>query len=647
MDFIWFDFWNYFSLRREGQTMKMISFFSALFIITISTNIFPQSIDFFISVEESLKTISPYIYGTNQLLTEEENWTAMRQGGNRLTGYNWENNASNAGTDYLNSSDNFLTWIAGIQNENEPGIVTTTFRDKSIELDAYSLVTLQLAGYVARDKNGTVTEQQTAPSLRWRSVKFEKGSTFSLQPDTSDSFVYLDEYVNLLVNRFGMANTPTGIKGYALDNEPGLWISTHPRIHPVKARCLEMVQKAIDVSTAVKNVDPYLEIFGPVLYGFNAYYNFQDAADWDSVKAGTNYQWFIDYYLDQMRLAEISSGKRLLDVLDIHWYPEARGDNRITETNANSTADKLARVQAPRTLWDDNYTENSWIGQWFSAYLPLIPRLKESIDEFYPGTKLAFTEFSYGGENDITGAIAMADVLGIFGKYDVYLGTYWQLDSPSNYISAAYKIYRNYDGNNSTFANYSLPSVTSDSVSSSVYGSLDDAGNEIHLIAINKKLNESVAGNFSISSQHNIQSGRVWKLDDNSSEISEINSVSNITNNSFSYTLPSGSICHFVLQTDAVNVAEENHLPESYYLAAYPNPFNPSTLIKYSLKNDRRVTIKIFNTLGEELRTLVDEIKSAGNYEVEFRANDLPSGVYIYRMQSGEFVSSKKMILIK
>jgi len=65
------------------------------------------------------------------------------------------------------------------------------------------------------------------------------------------------------------------------------------------------------------------------------------------------------------------------------------------------------------------------------------------------------------------------------------------------------------------------------------------------------------------------------------------------------------------------------------------------------LKNDRRVTIKIFNTLGEELRTLVDEIKSAGNYEVEFRANDLPSGVYIYRMQSGEFVSSKKMILIK
>ena len=627
--------------------MKRISFLISIVIINFSINIFPQPTNFFITFEESLKTISPYIYGTNQLLTEEENWTAMRQGGNRLTGYNWENNASNAGTDYLNSSDNFLTWIAGIQNENEPGIVTTTFRDKSIELNAYPLVTLQLAGYVARDKNGTVTEPQTAPSSRWRSVQFEKGSAFSLQPDTSDSFVYLDEYVNFLVDRFGMANTSTGKKGYSLDNEPGLWISTHPRIHPVKVRCLESVQKTIRVSTAVKNVDPYLEIFGPVLYGFNAYYSFQEAPDWDSVKSGTNYQWFIDYYLDQMRLAEISAGKRLLDVLDIHWYPEAMGDNRITQTNANTTADKLARIQAPRTLWDNNYTENSWIGQWFGSYLPLIPRLKSSINEYYPGTKLAFTEFSYGGENDITGAIAMADVLGILGKYDVYLGTYWQLDSPSNYISAAYKIFRNYDGNNSTFGNYSLPSITSDSVNTSIYGSFDDTKNTIHLIVINKKLNESVNGNFSISSQNNIQSGSVWKLDGNSSEISEINPVTNITNNSFSYTLPAGSVCHFVLQTDAVDVSEEKIFPKNYYLTAYPNPFNPQTKIQYAITHTQFVTLKVYDVLGNEILTLVDEEKSPGIYEIDFNASKLSSGVYFYSLQAGTFTETKKLILIR
>lgn len=630
--------------------MKMASLYSALFIVTITINIFSQSINFSISIEESLRTISPYIYGTNQLLTEEEHWGAMRQGGNRLTGYNWENNASNAGTDYLNSSDNFLTWIAGIQNENEPGIVTTTFRDKSIQIDAYPLVTLQLAGYVARDKRGTVTEQQTAPSPRWRNVIFEKGSSFTLQPDTSDSFVYLDEYVNFLVNRFGMANTPTGIKGYSLDNEPGLWTSTHPRIHPVNARCLEMVQKAIGVSTAVKNVDPYLEIFGPVLYGFNAYYNFQSAADWDSVRAGTNYQWFIDYYLHQMKQAEISSGKRLLDVLDIHWYPEARGDNRITETYANTSSDKLARVQAPRTLWDNNYTENSWIGQWFGSYLPLIPRLKQSINTFYPGTKLAITEFSYGGENDITGAIAMADVLGIFGKYDVYFGSYWQLDSPSDYISAAYKIYRNYDGNNSTFGDYYLPAVTSDSVNSSVYGAMNISGSEIHIMVINKKLNESVNGNFSIASQQNLQNGRVWKLSSNSPAISEINPITNISNNSFSYTLPAGSVCHFVLQTGVVNVDEGTPLPEKYFLTAFPNPFNPNCRMEYSVPVSSKSHLDIFSATGELIKTY-HELSGSGYLTwdgLNESGNKISSGVYFAILNSnGIIVSKQKLVLLK
>lgn len=628
--------------------MKLLKTIIVLSILSI--NNFSQSVNFLVIVEGAPRIISPYIYGTNQLLTEQENWSAIRQGGNRLTGYNWENNASNAGTDYLNSSDNFLTWIAGIQNENEPGIVTTKFREKSIQLNAYSLITLQLAGYVARDKKGTVTEQQTAPSSRWRAVQFEKGSAFTLQPDTSDNFVYLDEYVNFLVNRFGMANTSTGIKGYALDNEPALWTTTHPRIHPLKARCVEMVQKAIGVSTAVKNVDPYLEIFGPVLYGFNSYYSFQSAEDWDSVKAGTNYKWFIDYYLDKMKQAEINSGKRLLDVLDIHWYPEAKGTNRITETYANTTEDKLARVQAPRTLWDNHYTENSWIGQWFGAYLPLIPRLKLSINTYYPGTKLAITEFSYGGENDITGAIAMADVLGIFGKYDVYLATYWQLDSPSSYVSAVYKIYRNYDGSNSKFGDYYLPATTSDSVNTSVYGSLNNNGNEIHLVVINKKLNESTNGNFSISSSHNVLNGRVWKLDSNSSVISEISPVTNITNNSFSYTLPAGSVCHFVLQTDASDISEENHSPQNYYLSAYPNPFNPSCQLDYNVPVNSNSNLKIFSSTGQLVKTY-SELSGSGKIIWDgsnTNGQKISSGVYFAVLNCNDgIISLQKLVLLK
>ncbi len=90
---------------------------------------------------------------------------------------------------------------------------------------------------------------------------------------------------------------------------------------------------------------------------------------------------------------------------------------------------------------------------------------------------------------------------------------------------------------------------------------------------------------------------------------------------------------------------------EYFLYQNYPNPFNPGTIIKYSLKDNGRVTIKIYNLLGEEVKTLVDEIKSAGNYEAEFSvtgsAGNLPSGVYLYRIQAGDFVSSKKMLFLK
>ena len=131
---------------------------------------------------------------------------------------------------------------------------------------------------------------------------------------------------------------------------------------------------------------------------------------------------------------------------------------------------------------------------------------------------------------------------------------------------------------------------------------------------------------------------------------------------SFSTTTNSGNRAYILktvgrYETDTTFVAKQNNLAklneqpiiptENKLYDNYPNPFNPSTIIKYSLKDDGKVTLKIYNSLGEEVRTLVNEIKPAGNYEVEFNASNLPSGVYIYSIQSGEFVSSKKMILLK
>ena len=89
-------------------------------------------------------------------------------------------------------------------------------------------------------------------------------------------------------------------------------------------------------------------------------------------------------------------------------------------------------------------------------------------------------------------------------------------------------------------------------------------------------------------------------------------------------------------------------LPEKFSLGQnYPNPFNPSTKIKYSIPASEFVTLKVYNLLGEEVTSLVNEIKPAGSYEVEFIVSALPSGVYLYKLQAGNFVETKKMLLLK
>ncbi len=79
----------------------------------------------------------------------------------------------------------------------------------------------------------------------------------------------------------------------------------------------------------------------------------------------------------------------------------------------------------------------------------------------------------------------------------------------------------------------------------------------------------------------------------------------------------------------------------------YPNPFNPSTIIKYALANKQHTTLKVYDVLGNEVVTLVNKELPAGNYEVEFNASNLPSGVYMYKLTAGSFVQTKKMLLLK
>jgi len=79
----------------------------------------------------------------------------------------------------------------------------------------------------------------------------------------------------------------------------------------------------------------------------------------------------------------------------------------------------------------------------------------------------------------------------------------------------------------------------------------------------------------------------------------------------------------------------------------YPNPFNPTTKISFSLPEANNVSLRIYNTLGQEVQTLISQFMNAGTYEISFDAFDLPAGIYLYSFNAGSFQSVKKMMLIK
>ncbi|MEO6528963.1 MAG: glycoside hydrolase family 44 protein [Gemmatimonadaceae bacterium] len=507
-----------------------------------------KSVTVTIALDQDRAAISPLIYGTNQDAGQSF-WTIIRNGGNRTTGYNWENNFSNAGNDYLHNSDlfNITNWGLPASDARIPGRAVTYGHSRSVAMGAQSIVTLQLAGYVAADGNGPVTPAQAAPSPRWAKVEYKKPTPLTTTPDLTDGVVYMDEQVNLFVKEFGAAGSPSGIRYYSLDNEPAIWSSTHARIHPQQVGGAELLTRSIALATAVKAVDPAAQILGPSEYGIQGYFSLQSAPDWPALKG--SFDWYLDYYLDGMKKAEQAAGKRLLDVLDVHWYPEARGDNRIVDGGATTAKDATARLQAPRTLWDATYREDSWVQQALPSFLPILPRLQRSIAQYYPGTKLAITEYDFGGKNTISGGLAQADVLGTFAQQGVFIATMWGLGANDQFAIAGFKLYRDYDALKSTFGNTHVRATSADPATASVYASIESAdASVVHVVLLNKSGTDSLTAKVQLTGGTSLTGGQVWGFGGASAQITARPAIAGIVNNSFDYAVPPLTAVHIVLR---------------------------------------------------------------------------------------------------
>ncbi len=440
-------------------------------------------------------SIDPRIYGSNEIgamdggelsaqIDARVGVAARRLGGNLMTTYNWVNNAANAGRDYRNSNGAFLLEALRLPRESwgRPGAVIEAMHESSLAMRASSLVTLPLAGYVAADFSGEVSAAETAPSPRFVPVKWESSARArdGIDPSVCD----IPQLVSRLVERYGPASSARGIRAYALDNEPGLWAQTHPRIFPSPVGIGALIERSIRAARVIKSLDPAAEVFGPASWGATGMVNLQNAPDWPRYRSHGS---FLAAYLDAFRRASEREGRRLLDVLDVHWY----GFHRLGDLARSERPDlDAAKLDAPRSLDDADFSEDSWVaralrpGGGDGLRLPILPSLRATIDRAFPGTKLAISEFNYGGPGRLASGLAVADALGRFGRNGAAFAAHW--GSLAGSLGEAYRLFRTADAKGACFGPGGLAVESSDATELSAFAARDAEGPGVRLALINK-----------------------------------------------------------------------------------------------------------------------------------------------------------------
>jgi len=449
----------------------------------------------------STHPISPYIYGLNfysGVTGAPPNLTFDRDGGNRWTAYNWETNASNAGSDYLYENDNYLS------SSTTPTDAVRSFIAGDQANSMVSLVTFQMQGLVAGDENGPVSVTNPPDLTRFKQVVFKKSTqsaaSFTLNPPTTDNYVYMDEFIWALDQKFSgqsiFGSNPTTQHTFVqLDNEPELWNSTHLEVQgPNPITSDAYIAKTLSLTQALKDQFPELLIFGPVHYGFEGIYNWQ--GELSATPTGNN--WFPDKYLPAIKTASTTYGKPLVDVYDFHWYSEATdgSGNRVTNLPGPTLTDAQVQaiVQSPRSLWDTTFTENSWItADVLGGPIYILGRLQSRITSENPGMKISITEYNNGGGQHIAGTIAQADNLGIFGAQALFAASLWPLSDTEPYTLAGFRAFRDFDGANSDFGDTSVQATSSNVQNVVVYASTDSTTpGRVVFVAINRSTSSQI-----------------------------------------------------------------------------------------------------------------------------------------------------------
>jgi hypothetical protein len=437
--------------------------------------------------------ISPLIYGVatfglNASYLQDLGIPITRWGGDGITRYNWQTDASNAGNDWY--------FMAGGSNSTvTPSGSADAMVDRNLSVGVQTFLAVPIIDYVNSVPSTRTdctfptsifgTQQAANPYVSGCGNGVTPGGsvitpTLSqiLRIHVANSANLQQGWIQHLTSKYGSASKG-GVQIYAMDNEPSGWGNTHRDVSPGQITYQDLVQRTFLYGGMIKSVDPTAQLAGPEDFGWAVY-------------VGTPSQngglWNAWYYLQQMQQYQTAHGTRLLDMFTEHFYASPAGVVTFDGT-PGTAAVQAARLRSTRSLWDSTYVEENWIGQWYPP-IQLIRTFHSWVNQYYPGTKIGITEYNWGGLNSINGALAQADVLGIFGRESLDMATLWGPPQTSWVGANSFRIYRNYDGAGGHYGETWVSSTSGDQTALALYGAQRTADSALTLIAINKTAND-------------------------------------------------------------------------------------------------------------------------------------------------------------
>ncbi len=490
-------------------------------------------------------------YGTAATLSDL-NSVLNRYGGNNTSRYNWQQNADNRGFDWYFESIPETSAVAGERGD--------TFITTSNGAGAQPMVTIPMIDWVARlganrGKLASFSQAkygaQTGNDAQWypdagNGVLSSTGQNVTgndpNDANVANSVALQQGWVQHLVTRFGPASSG-GLRYYLLDNEPSIWQSTHRDVHPTGATMDEMRQRMIDYGTMIKTADASALVAGPEEWGWSGYFysgydqQYGAAHSWCCYpdKAAHGNQDYMPWLLAQLRQSEVATGRRVLDIFSLHYYPQGGEFG-----NDTSTAMQTLRNKSTRALWDPNYLDPTWIND----RVMLIPRMKNWVATYYPGLQTGITEYNWGAEGHINGATTQADIYGIFGREGLDLATRWTTPDPSTPTYKAMKLYRNYDGNRSTFGETSVAATVPNPDTLSAFAAARADG-ALTVMVIAKVLSGSTPVTVNLANFAAGSSAQTWQLTA-ANAIARLADVP-VSGSNFSTSVPAQSVTLYVL----------------------------------------------------------------------------------------------------